>query len=55
MGKGKQKQNALQFYPMLQKTAVAVEKKCSVPGKFWEGGGQVEALPVHRRAVRGNA
>eukprot|EP00966_Prymnesium_polylepis_P283540 6551117-Prymnesium_polylepis.1 len=25
------------FWPMLSKTAVAVGKYCSVPGKFWDG------------------
>jgi len=28
---------SLGFYPMLKKTAVAIGKQCSVPGKYWTG------------------
>ena len=28
---------SLGFYPMLKKTAVAISKQCSVPGKYWTG------------------
>ena len=37
MGAQKKAQAALQFYPMFPKTAVAVGKQASVPGKFWSG------------------
>ena len=35
--KKKAPSTSLGFYPMLKKTAVAVGKQCSVPGKYWAG------------------